>query len=323
MTQQIAWGILGCARIARRALIRGIQGSRLGRLAAIASRDGEKARRWAEEFGVPRHYASYEALLADPDIRAVYVPLPNELHKLWTRAAAAAGKHVLCDKPLGLNADEADEMVDACRRAGVVLMEGFMWRHHPRTSRLLEIVRGGAIGELRLIRSSFSFDIDRNDWRLDAARGGGALWDVGCYGVNASRLLCAAEPTSISARARWQCGVDVTLAATMEFPGGVLSQIDCSFENPYRCSLEVVGTRGAIELPNAYLPGDAPEIHLRAGTAMERISVAAADQYAEMVDHFARSVITGQPLAPPAESGLANMRVLDAIARAARDALKL
>ncbi len=321
MSDKITWGILGCARIARRGLIPGIQGSRLGRLEAIASRDADAARSWAAEFSIPRSYGSYAELLADKSIRAVYIPLPNELHRPWTLAAAAAGKHVLCDKPLALDAREAEEMVDGCRRGGVLLMEGFMWRHHPRTTRVLELIRDGAIGELRLVRSSFSFDIDRTDWRLDAARGGGALWDVGCYGVNACRLICGGEPTSIRARARWwPTGVDMTLAATLEFTGGVLGQVDCSFEVPYRCQMEIVGTRGAIELPQAYVPGDAAEIILRAGESVERVAVPAANQYGAMVDHFCEAMLADRPLPPPAEDGRLNVRVLDAVLAAARSA---
>src|SRR5437867_3295956 len=135
MTEQIAWGILGCARIACRGLIPGIQASNTGRLLALASRDRDKARQWAAEFDVPQAYGDYEELLSDPDIQAVYIPLPNELHKPWTLKAADAGKHILCDKPLALNSLEAHEMVMECRRRGVALMEGFMWRHHPRTAR--------------------------------------------------------------------------------------------------------------------------------------------------------------------------------------------
>jgi predicted dehydrogenase len=212
-------------------------------------------------------------------------------------------------------------MVDACRRAGVLLMEGFMWRHHPRTTRIVELVRGGEIGELRLVRSSFSFDIDRSDWRLDAARGGGALWDVGCYGVNACRLLCGSEPARVTASARWwPTGVDMTLAATLEFPGGAIGQIDCSFEAPFRCRYEVVGTTGVIEVPDAFLPGETPEIFLHRAAACDRIAAPPGNQYSDMVDHFCSALLGGRPLAPPAEDGLLNMRVLHEIRQSARPA---
>ncbi len=318
MTEQLNWGILGCARISRRGLIPGIQGSRTGRLAALASRDGDKARRWAAEFGIAKAYSSYEDLLGDHEITAVYIPLPNELHLPWTLRAAAAGKHVLCDKPLGLNAAEAEEMVSECRRRGVVLMEGFMWRHHPRTSKVIELVGAGRIGDVRLVRCSFSFGIDRDDWRLDPGRGGGSLWDVGCYGVNTCRLVCGAEPSHVAATARWwPSGVDMTLVATLRFTDGAIGQVDCSFELPYRCHFEIVGTRGAIEVPDAYVPGDRPEVIVRYGESIERLPVPAANQYSAMVDHFSRCVAAGRTEGP-AEDGLANMRVLDAVLDAAR-----
>src|SRR5579883_2199538 len=185
----LRWGILGCARITRRGLIPGIRASSRGTLRALASRDGLTARAWADEFKVPKAYSSYQEVLNDPEVDAVYIPLPNELHREWVFAAANAGKHVLCEKPLALNSSEAREMVVHCRDRRVVLMEAFMWRHQPRTAAVRRLLAEGMIGELRLIRSSFSFSIDANDWRLDPGRGGGALWDVGCYGVSTARLF--------------------------------------------------------------------------------------------------------------------------------------
>jgi predicted dehydrogenase len=311
MAGKVTWGILGCARIARRGLIPGIQQSQRGDLVAIASRDRDKAAAWAAEFAIPTAYGSYEALLDDPRVRAVYIPLPNELHAPWTIRAAAAGKHVLCDKPLARDPDEADQMIAACRSAGVRLMEGYMWRHHPRTVRSLDLLRGGTIGELRLVRASFSFDIDRGDWRLDPRRGGGALWDIGGYGINAARLFCGAEPTAVEAFARWHAtGVDMTLTATLQFPEGVLAQVDCSFELPYRCHIELLGTRGAIELPRAFLPGDRPQIIIHRENDTESLELGPCpSQYAEMIDGFCHSIDAGKLLVP-AEDGGANTRVL-------------
>lgn len=320
MTTRLTWGILGCARISRRGLIPGIRRSALGRLAALASRDASAARAWADEFAIPRAHGSYEELLADPEVQAVYIPLPNELHRPWTFAAADAGKHVLCEKPLALDAAEAAAMVDHCRSRGVVLMEAFMWRHQPRTRAVAGMLADGLLGELRLIRSSFSFPIDPGDWRLDPARGGGALWDVGCYGVSTARLFARAEPESISARARFgPTGVDLSLAATLGFPGGVLAQVDCSFEQPFRCTYELVGTRGSIEVPDAYLPPERPSAVLRTiePDSTRPLDFDGRDQYAAMVDAFAQAVAT-RSLAPPAEDGLAQMRALDAILNAAR-----
>ncbi len=322
----LRWGILGCARITRRGLIPGILGSTNSTLFALASRDGTTARAWAEEFGIPKAYGSYEQVIADPDVDAIYIPLPNELHRAWTFRAADAGKHVLCEKPLALDAAEARAMVEHCRRRGVVLREAFMWRHQPRVAEIRRRVAEGAIGQLRLIRSSFSFPIDMNDWRIDSARGGGALWDVGTYGVNTARLYAGAEPESIKATARFgPSGVDLSLVAALKFPDGVLAAIDCSFEQPFRCSGELVGTEGRIEVPDAYLPPDRPVARYfgPSGFApgeLEEWTFDGRNQYACMVDAFAEAVATGGAGGAPGEDGLAQMTVLDAILASARSA---
>jgi predicted dehydrogenase len=319
-TPRLRWGILGCARIARRGLIPGLRASRTGELVALASRDAAKARVWAEEFGVPKTYGTYTELLADPDLDAVYLPLPNEGHAPYARAAADAGKHVLCEKPLALDAAEAAAMVAHARERGVLLMEAFMWRHQPRTLALRDLVRGGAIGDLRLIRSSFSFPIDPADWRLDPARGGGALWDVGTYGVSTARLFAGAEPVEVRAQAHFgPTSVDLSLNALLSFPGELLAAIDCSFEGPFRCAYELVGTSGAIEVPDAYLPPAQPVAHARNpdGSLRETLRFDGTDQYAAMVDAFAAGVAAGR-LPDPAEDGLAQMQTLDAVLAAAR-----
>ncbi len=317
----LRWGILGCARITRRGLIPGIFASETGTLHALASRDEAQARAWAAEFDIPHTYGSYEGLIADPGIDAIYIPLPNELHKPWVFAAADAGKHILCEKPLALNAAEARAMVEYCRSRKVLLMEAFMWRHQPRTAALQRMVAEGAIGELRLVRSSFSFVIDPGDWRLDAARGGGALWDVGCYGVSTARLFARAEPASIRAEARFaQSGVDISLGAVLKFPNGVLGLVDCSFEQPFRCEYELVGTEGVIEVPDAYLPPEVPLARLHKDGKTEELRFEGGNQYASMVDAFADAVAGGGQLAWPGEDGLAQMETLDAILAAARPA---
>jgi predicted dehydrogenase len=324
------WGILGCARITRRGLIPGIAASRNGTLLALASRSLETAREWAGRFGIPRAYGSYEEVLLDPDVDAVYVPLPNELHRPWVVAAADAGKHVLCEKPLALDAQEAGVMVNSCRKRGVILMEAFMWRHQPRTRELRALVAGGGLGALRLIRSSFSFPIEPGDWRLDPSRGGGALFDVGCYGVSTARLFAAGEPAVCQALARWgETGVDLSMTAILEFEGGVLATIDCSFEQPFRCHYELVCTRGVIDVADGYLPPlDArPAARLRASTSdsdaaasgvgIQTLEFGPTNQYAAMVDDFALSVQAGR-LIDPAEDGLAQMQVLHQILASAR-----
>jgi xylose dehydrogenase (NAD/NADP) len=328
--QKLRWGILGCARISRRGLIPGIRASRTGELVALASRDLATAAEWANEFGVPKAFGSYEQVLADPEIDAVYIPLPNELHKPWVLAAADAGKHVLCEKPLALDSAEAGEMVAHCMRRRVVLSEAFMWRHQPRSLEVYKMVRAGAIGDLRLIRSAFSFPIEPGDWRLDHSRGGGALFDVGCYGVSAARYFAGNEPVKVHAAAHHgSTGVDLSLTALLEFPGALLAMIDCSFEQPFRCSYELVGTRGSIEVADAYLPPAVgkPTALLRtisspsdSGAGADQVTTLEfepVDQYAAMVDAFAAAVTRGK-LDGPGETGLAQMIVLDQIKAAAR-----
>ncbi len=317
--KRLSWGILGCARIARRGLIPGVQGSKNSSLAAIASRDIATAQKWGAEFGIPRSYGSYEELIADPGVDVVYLPLPNELHRHWVMAAADAGKHVVCEKPLSLDVAEATEMVTYCEARGVLLMEAFMWRHQPRTIELLRRVRAGAVGELRLVRSSFSFVIDALDWRLDDSRGGGALWDVGCYGVNTARLFAGAEPDSVRSVAHFgNSGVDLSLSAELLFPGGVIGLVDCSFEQAFRCSYEIVGSEGVLEVPDAYLPPDRPTARLSRGGTAEILTFEGKNQYSAMVDAFSSAVDSGNLVQPPAENGLAQMTVLDAILKAAR-----
>lgn len=318
---RLRWGILGCARITRRGLIPGILGSESSELAALASRELTTARAWAEEFGVPKAVGRYEEILDDPEIDAVYIPLPNELHRPWVRAAAEAGKHVLCEKPLALDAAEAAELVAFCRQRGVVLMEAFMWRHQPRTAALRQMVAEQSIGRLRLIRSSFSFPIALDDWRLDPGRGGGALWDVGCYGLNTARLFAEGEPVAVFAVARCDPPrVDRSLAACLRFPGDVLASIDCSFEQPFRCTYELVGTHGSIVVPDAYLPPEQPVARLldAEGRLVRELTFDGRNQYAGMVDAFARAVALGG-LSEPVEDGLAQMTALDAIRSAAID----
>ena len=311
----IHFGILGCARICRRGMIDGIQSSGVAELTAIASRRGETALAWAAEYGIPRTYDSYEALLADPGIEAVYIPLANDQHAEFTIQAAAAGKHVLCEKPLARTVDEAAQMAAACRRHGVVLMEAFMWRHHPRVRRVCEMIDAGELGELLLVKMDFSFEIDRNDWRLQTQQGGGALFDLGCYGIDAARLFTGAEPVEITGWMRpHTSGVDMTAGFALRFASGPIALLDCSFECPYRNRLEVVGTKAGIELPEGVLPGHKSELIVRRGERQERISFGPAQQYAEQVKAFCRSIDQGA-LVKPAEDGLANMQALVEVQR--------
>ncbi|MBS0265584.1 MAG: Gfo/Idh/MocA family oxidoreductase [Planctomycetes bacterium] len=323
----IRFGILGCGRITRRGLIPGITQSPAAELVALASQRPGVAAELAKECGSPRAYDSYEAVINDPQVDAVYVPSTGESHKHWTLLAARAGKHVLCEKSLALNVAEAEEMAAGCRQAGIVLQEAFMWRHHPRTKQVKSLLQAGEIGELRLICAHFSFDIDRSDWRLNPAQGGGAVWDIGCYGVNASRHFAGVEPHSVYSRARfYETGADMTMQIALQFPNGCLANVDCSFEAPFRCEVELVGTRGTIVIPDAFLPPDQAKLLVRRGVEpeapVETVVFPAANQYAEQVTDFCASIAAGKLLAP-AEDGVGNMRVLETALNQARQAAGL
>jgi predicted dehydrogenase len=311
----INFGILGCARICRRGMIEAIRTSGVSVLAAIASRREETAREWSREFNIPHTYTSYDALLDDPNIHAAYIPLSNDLHLEYTMKAVERGKHVLCEKPLARSVDEAAQMVAAARRHGVILMEAFMWRHHSRVRHAQQMVAAGELGELLMVKMDFSFDIDRNDWRLQTAQGGGALFDLGCYGINAARLFFTAEPIEIAGWSRlYSTGVDMTDTFCLRFPGGRTALIDCSFECPYRNRLELVGTKGAIELPDGVLPGVTSALVVRRDDGRETLPFGQSQQYTEQVKVFCASIEQGT-LVQPAEDGLANMQALDNVRR--------
>lgn len=322
MSQVVRFGVLGCGRIVQRGFLPGVAATPGAVLQAIASRRPGVAQQWAEEHGVPHACDSYEELIADPDIDAVYVPATGDEHARWTIAAAQAGKHVLCEKPLARTVAEAEQMIAACTEAGVILQEAFMWRQHPRAKKALELLQEGAIGSLRIILASFSFDLPRTDWRLRPEKGGGAMWDLGCYGVDASRFFTQDEPTAIHAHARWwETGVDITMQMALAFPGDIVANIDCSFEAPFRCHAELVGDAGRIVLPNAFQPGEESLILLQRSTVrdtpFEEVAIPSANQYACQVAAFCKSIAAGH-LLDPAEDGLANMRVLEQVLSTAR-----
>jgi D-xylose 1-dehydrogenase (NADP+, D-xylono-1,5-lactone-forming) len=322
MMAALRWGVLSTANIGRIAVNPAIRASSNGELVAVASRDAEKARAFAEAGGFAKHHASYEALLDDPDVDAVYIPLPNGLHREWSIRAAEHGKHVLCEKPLGLDAAECLEMAAAADANDVVLMEAFMYRFHPRIARLVELVRGGAIGAPRAISSAFSFRLTRPDnIRWDAALGGGALMDVGCYCVNVSRTVAGAEPVEVAAWAEWaDGGVDGRLAGMLRFDDGLVAQIDCALTMERREVCEIAGTDGVLTITDAFLPGTgAVAIRTRRGRDQASdVMVDGTDQYRLMVEHFADCALNGAPVRYPATEAAANMRVIDALYRSAR-----
>jgi predicted dehydrogenase len=317
------WGILGPGRISR-SFLTGLAGSATEHAVAVGSRALDRAETTARLFEVPRAYGSYEQLLADPEVEAVYVGTPNSVHAHWAIAAARAGKHVLCEKPLGVSRAEAETMFAAAREHGVWLMEAFMYRFHPRTLRLAEIVAAGEIGTPVLVRASFGFAVsDPANVRLSAELAGGALMDVGCYPVNAARML-AGPVRAASATARWR-DVDVTLAGVLDHTGGALSLVSCSLVSGRHNELEVVGSDGVIAVPDAFTP---PRNHpstmvVTRGTDTEEQTFAPVDQYTLEAEGFAALVAAGHDAAAdlpqmPLVESLDNAATMDTLLATAR-----
>lgn len=317
----IRWGVLGVSSIAVNRVIPAIQRSSNGRVVAIASRTIQRARDAAARLDIPTAHAGYQAVLDDLAIQAVYIPLPNTLHREWTIRAAQAGKHVLCEKPLGVSAAECHEMSAACRQLGVLLMEAFMYRFHPRTERVVSLVRQGALGDVRLVRASFTFRVrdPATNIRLKRELGGGSLYDVGCYCVNVSRMILG-EPRDAFAFAHvGSSGVDEVLGGVLRFDGGRLAVIDCGLSTSRREEYEVVGTEGHLTVPTAFLPGTAEApIHMTAGSESSVLSIPGIDQYQRMVEHFADAVATGGAVGFPPEDAAANLRTIEALLRSVR-----
>ena len=315
----LRWGLLGTARI-NRMLIPPLRASAGNRLLAVASRDPARAAAYAKEWGIERAHGSYEALLADPGVDAVYVPLPNHLHAEWTIRAARAGKHVLCEKPLALGVAEVDAMEAAARDAGVVLAEAFMYRHHPQTLKVKELVEGGAIRPVRFVRGTFSFPLTRpDDVRLRPEWGGGCLWDVGCYPLSFTRYVLGREPVEVAgAQVPGPTGIDETFAGQLAFPGGVLAQIDAGFRSPLRTGIEIAGTEGTILVRQPWRPEGLP-ILLTRGSDTEEIAAGGPDRYLLEIEDLADCVRTGRaPRVSLAESR-GNVAAIVALLRSARE----
>jgi D-xylose 1-dehydrogenase (NADP+, D-xylono-1,5-lactone-forming) len=316
--EAVRWGLLSTANINRKVLP-GMRASDQVELVAVASRDGDRAAQYARENGIPRAHAGYEALLADPDVEAVYISLPNDGHVPWSRRALEAGKHVLCEKPLTRRAAEVDEVFDVAEKAGRFLVEAFFWRHHPQTRRLAELVRTGAIGELRLMRAVFSHNATPKpgDVRLQADLDGGALMDVGCYCVSGMRLL-AGEPAAVTAQqVVGGNGVDVRFAGTLSWDG-IVGTLDCGLDLPDRDELELIGSEGTLFLDDPW-HGRATGIELRRPEGGELIAVEAADSYRAEVEDLSRAIRGGgEPLLGRADA-LGQARVIEALYRAAEE----
>jgi D-xylose 1-dehydrogenase (NADP+, D-xylono-1,5-lactone-forming) len=289
----LRWGILSTANITDKLLGSGTDQE----FVAVGSRDAARAEAHAREKGIARAHGSYEALLADPDVDAIYNPLPNALHVEWSIRALQAGKHVLCEKPLSRRPEDVDRAFDVAEREGRVLAEAFMWRHHPQVARARELLDGGAIGDLRIIRAHFAFvAADPEDIRLQPSLDGGGLMDVGCYCVSGCRTLAGAEPERAWAElVPGGHGVDVALAATLRFPGDVLAHFDCGVSYPGGSLLAAAGTEGSFALADPWHGNDAVIELRRADGSVERVEAGPANSYALELADFEAAVRGERP----------------------------
>jgi predicted dehydrogenase len=322
---RLRWGVLGVAGIAIKKVMPAMKHCTRAELAGIASRDLQRAREAADRFGMPKAYGSYEELLADPNIDIVYNPLPNHLHVPWSIKAAEAGKHVLCEKPIGMNAAEASKLMEVRDRTGVKIGEAFMVKTHPMWLRVRELVRSGAIGELRAIMSAFSyFNVDPTNVRNMADIGGGGIMDIGCYPITMSRFLFGSEPARVAAVLDRdpQMRTDRLSSAALDFVTGQ-AVFTCSTQMVPFQRMQVFGTRGRIEVEIPYnIPPDSPaRIFIDDGSQLAGRSARveefpAVDQYTLQADEFSRAVQEDREVPVPLEDALRNMEVIDAVFRA-------
>ncbi len=317
MSDKIRWGILSTANIGRR-VIPAIQASRNGEVTAVGSRTLERAQIFAAEQNIPTAYGSYEELIADDHIDAIYIPLPNRLHAEWSIKCAQAGKPVLCEKPFASDAREAQTIVDAFRNEDLLLAEAFMYRFHPQHAKVKEIIATGGIGRLHIINSSFTFPIsDEGNIRLSKELAGGGLMDVGCYCVNLMRFMTGEEPEAVTAAAiiGATTGVDEVLAATLQFPSGVIGHFDCGLRSHRQHAYTLKGAEGMIVVPTSFVPDKAADTrvqHWQGDTYTEHI-ISAADHYQLMVEDFADALLNQrEPRFAPLDA-VRNMEVTDRI----------
>lgn len=323
--KKLKWGVLGAANIARKAVIPGILGAANSELDAVSSRSQKKAEEFAAEFGAAKAYDDYEKLLADPEIEAVYIPLPNSLHKKWVLKAAAAGKNILCEKPLsGAGKAEAEEMLKAAAENNVKLMEAFMYRFQPFVIELKELIANQIIGELKEIKANFAFDIsDRpENIRLNAELDGGALNDIGCYTVDLARYLMGEMPLKVVNffQKKSADGVDLTGSGTLYFKGGRFASLYYSLNSYPQKDIELIGTEGVISFPGFFAWQDENYFLIEKEGEVEKITVETKAQYQLEIEAFAEAVLKDQKLPLQVEKeSFQNLRIIEAMRRSAAE----
>ena len=327
VNRKIRWGVLGYARIARMSVIPAIVRAENSELHALASRDESKLAEARPLYPHRDAHVGYDALLRNPKVDAVYIPLPNSQHREWTIRAAELGKHVLCEKPLGLNAAECREMIAACALHGVTLMEGFMYRYTHRTAQVRSILRSGVLGDIRFVNASFRYPMNNAaSIKLQPALGGGALYDVGCYPVNLVGLIAdeiagrpdsgSVQPAAVSAQCVRAGGVDVVLSALLRYESGLMAAVHCGFNSQKRIVAEIIGSHGTLEVPDTYFD-NAGAMILTTGDERQEIPVAACERYRLEIEDFADAILQRRPPRFSLAESLRNAEVIDRIFAAA------
>ncbi len=319
-TPPLRWGLLSTARI-NQALLGPLRASKRNHLLAVASRTQAKAEAYARQHRIPRAYSSYEALLADAEIDVIYNPLPNHLHATWTIRAVEAGKHVLCEKPLALSEQEVRAIQEAAAKHQRVVAEAFMYRSHAQTRRVREIIGGGLLGEVRIVRGAFSFRLERQeDYRLHPDQGGGSLWDVGCYPLSYTRAALGKEPVEVfGQQIQGLGGVDMTFLAQLSFPGSCHLQFYSSFALPYFVFMEFIGSEGRLYIPNPFNPGRRERLYLTKNGRTYMLPVKGTPPYQSEVEDMADAILSGKPPAVTLDDSLANVRAILALFQSAKD----
>jgi predicted dehydrogenase len=316
----LRWGLLGTAHI-NRALIPPLRASKRNTLTAVASRSLAKAQAYAHEQKIPRATGSYEELLEDPEIDVIYISLPNHLHAKWAIRAVEAGKHVLCEKPLALSTIEIDALIQASQASGKYIAEAFMYRHHPQTLKVQEMVWSGKVGQVRMIKGAFSYTLNRpHDIRLEPIMGGGSLWDVGCYPLSYARAILRSEPEEVFA---WQTtapsGVDDLFVAQARFPGGIFAQFDSGFRLPHRAYMEIIGENGSIYVPHPFKPGKTELIRYQRSDGFHvSLMVPGGDLYRGEVEDLADVILEGKEPRISLVDSKANVAAICALYESAR-----
>ena len=309
----VRWGILGYARIAEMSTIPAILEAENAVFYGMASRDQAKRAACQEKFHCEKTYETYDELLDDPSIDAVYVPLPNSLHKEWAIKAMEKGKHVLCEKPMTLNEKDAVEMVEASKKNGVILMEAFMYRYTHRTNKVQEILESGVIGEIKHVTSSFRFFLNRaNTIKMNAALGGGSLYDVGCYPLNFVQMVIDEEPSEVHVAAEMENGVDVSASVLLKYESGKIATLHSGFNAFGRNYSEIIGTKGRVEIPDTFLD-DEGSFLLVTDDGTQEISIPRCHRYTLEIEDFTRAVQLGEKPLFSLDESLRNSRIMDRI----------